>query len=44
MTESLRDILAREAEEAEAIADAEERGDVTPRPGQRARRQAEEQV
>lgn len=34
--------LAGEAEEAEAVADAEERGERLPTPGQRARRQAVE--
>jgi chemotaxis protein histidine kinase CheA len=42
MTESVREMLAREAEEAEAVADAEERGEVAPAPGQRARRQPAE--
>lgn len=37
MSESVREMLAREAEEAEARADAEDRGAVTPKPGQRAR-------
>ena len=40
MSESMRDILAREAQEAESIADAEERGERAPAPGQRGRRQA----
>lgn len=38
MSESVRDMLAREANEAEARADAEERGDAPPTPGHRARR------
>ncbi len=38
MSESVRDMLAREADEAEARADAEERGDAPPTPGHRARR------
>jgi aryl-alcohol dehydrogenase-like predicted oxidoreductase len=40
MSESMRDMLAREAAEAEERADAEERGEVTPAPGQRGRRRA----
>lgn len=40
MTESIQELLAREAEEAEERADAEERGEVAPSPGQRGRRQA----
>jgi hypothetical protein len=40
MTESISTMLAREAEEAEARAAAEDRGDVQPTRGQRARRQA----
>jgi hypothetical protein len=40
MSESLRDMLAREAKEAETRADAEERGDAPPTPGQRGRRPA----
>ncbi len=39
MEESIRDMLAREAAEAKTIADAEERGERPPAPGQRARRQ-----
>jgi hypothetical protein len=42
MTESVAAMLAREAEEAEARAAAEDRGDVRPARGQRARRQASE--
>lgn len=42
MSESLRDMLAREAAEAKARADAEERGDIAPAPGQRGRRRAED--
>lgn len=38
MSESVRDVLAREANEAEARSDAEERGDAPPTPGQRGRR------
>jgi hypothetical protein len=40
MSESVRDMLAREAAEAEERADAEERGEITPAPGQRGRRRA----
>lgn len=40
MSESVRDMLAREANEAEARADAEERGDAPPMPGQRGQRSA----
>lgn len=40
MTESIREVLAREAAEARARADAEERGTEQPTPGQRARRRA----
>lgn len=40
MSESVRDMLAREAAEAEAVRDAEERGDQEPARGQRARRPA----
>jgi hypothetical protein len=40
MSESVRDMLAREAAEAEERADAEERGEVTPAPGQRGRKRA----
>lgn len=36
MSESIRDMLAREAAEAEDRAEAEERGEVEPAPGQRA--------
>jgi hypothetical protein len=40
MSESVRDMLAREATEAEERADAEERGEVAPTSGQRGRRRA----
>lgn len=40
MSESIGEVLAREASEAEARADAEERGDVAPTPGQRGRKRA----
>jgi hypothetical protein len=40
MSESVREVLAREAAEAEARAEAEERGEVTPAPGQRGRKRA----
>src|SRR5450432_2439571 len=40
MSESIRDILAREADEAEARAEAEDRGEITPAPGQRGRKRA----
>ena len=40
MSESVRDMLAREAVEAETRADAEERGDIAPPPGQRGRKRA----
>lgn len=39
MKESIRDMLAREAADAKSVADAEERGERPPAPGQRARRQ-----
>jgi chemotaxis protein histidine kinase CheA len=42
MSESMREILAREAAEAEAQAEAEERGDIRPKPGQRGRKRAED--
>lgn len=42
MAESVRDMLAREAAEAKAVADAEDRDERQPAPGQRARRQAGE--
>jgi hypothetical protein len=42
MSESVASMLAREAEEAEARAAAEDRGEVQPMGGQRARRQASE--
>ncbi len=42
MSESVREILAREAAEAEAQAEAEERGDIRPTPGQRGRKRAED--
>jgi hypothetical protein len=41
MSESVRDVLAREAAEAEAVADAEDRGEVERKPGQRARQSRE---
>jgi hypothetical protein len=40
MSESVRDMLAREAAEAEARANAEERGEIAPTPGQRGRKRA----
>lgn len=40
MSESISDMLAREAAEAEARADSEERGEIEPTPGQRGRRRA----
>ncbi|MGH3906176.1 MAG: hypothetical protein ACRDTE_18635 [Pseudonocardiaceae bacterium] len=40
MSESIRDMLAREAGEAEARAEAEERGDARALPGQRGQRPA----
>ena len=40
MSDNMRDVLAREAAEAEARAQAEERGDVPPTPGQRGRKPA----
>lgn len=40
MSESVRDMLAREATEAKALADAEERGEIAPAPGQRGRKRA----
>jgi hypothetical protein len=42
MSESMREILAREAAEAEAQAEAEERGDIAPTPGQRGRKRAQD--
>ncbi|MGH3302037.1 MAG: hypothetical protein ACRDOK_10220 [Streptosporangiaceae bacterium] len=42
MSGSMREILAREAAEAEARAEAEERGDIAPAPGQRGRKRAED--
>jgi hypothetical protein len=39
---SLREVLDLEAEEAEARADAEERGEVPPMPGQRGRRRSKD--
>ncbi|WP_197043491.1 hypothetical protein [Saccharothrix sp. NRRL B-16314] len=42
MSESIRDMLAREAAEAEAQAEAEERGEVAPPRGQRGRKRAED--
>lgn len=41
MSDSVRDMLAREATEAEEVADAEERGERDPTPGQRPRRPRE---
>ena len=38
MTESVREVLAREALEAELVAEAEDGGAASPQPGQRARR------
>jgi aryl-alcohol dehydrogenase-like predicted oxidoreductase len=40
MSEGVRDMLAREAAEAQERADAEERGEIAPAPGQRGRRRA----
>jgi len=40
MSESTSEVLAREAAQAEARAEAEERGDVMPTPGHRGRRPA----
>lgn len=40
MSESIGDVLAREAAEAEARAEAEERGEIPPTPGQRGRKRA----
>lgn len=42
MSESLRDVLAREAAEAEARAEAEEQGEVAPPRGQRGRKRSED--
>ena len=42
MPESIRDILAQEAEEAEAVAEAGERGERAPAPGQRGRRPSQD--
>ncbi len=42
MSESVRDMLAREAVEAEARAEAEDRGEVAPAPGQRGRKRAQD--
>lgn len=42
MSESVRDMLAREAAEAKARANAEERGEIAPAAGQRGRRRAED--
>jgi hypothetical protein len=42
VSESVRDMLAREAVEARERADAEERGEIAPAPGQRGRRRAED--
>lgn len=41
MSESVQEMLAREAAEAEAVADAEDRGEVAEKPGQRARQPSE---
>jgi hypothetical protein len=40
MSESIREVLAREAADAEARAEAEERGEVAPTHGQRGRKHA----
>jgi hypothetical protein len=40
VSKSVRDMLAREAVEAEARANAEERGEIAPTPGQRGRKRA----
>jgi hypothetical protein len=40
MSESISEVLAREAAQAEARAEAEERGEVAPTPGHRGRRPA----
>jgi hypothetical protein len=40
MSEGIRETLTREAAEAEARAEAEERGEVMPAPGQRGRKRA----
>jgi len=40
MSEGIRDVLAREAAEAETRAEAEEQGNVMPTPGQRGRKNA----
>jgi len=40
MSESIREVLAREAAEALARAEAEERGEAVPMPGQRGRKRA----
>lgn len=41
MTETVGEMLAREAREAEEVAEGEERGEVQPKPGQRARQSGE---
>ncbi len=41
MVENMREVLAREAEEAEVRADAEDRGEAAPAKGQRPRRPAD---
>lgn len=41
MNETVREMLAREAREAEEVAEAEARGEVQPGAGQRARRTGE---
>lgn len=40
MSENIGEVLAREAIEAEELAEAEERGEVVPAPGQRGRKRA----
>ncbi len=40
MSESMREVLAREASEAETRAEAEERGEIAPMRGQRGRKRA----
>jgi hypothetical protein len=42
MNETIKQMLAREAVEAEQVADAEERGEVQPTPGRRARQHSGE--
>lgn len=41
MSKSVQEMLAREAAEAESVADAEDRGEVAEKPGQRARQPSE---